>query len=183
MKKETANNILAGSAALGVVITAITALFIANQALIMREQVEIMHRSSRAPFESNLQDRIMKVCADFSYYADHARSRVTFWSSVKRKEPSAAHFKLNEREIYSDALTALFELGPKIDQIKFFSEGKSSDKLRSLESRITEFQLYLLNEKANEQEEKNILEWWDERVGFIKKRCRSVLTGNLKGLL
>ena len=183
MNQDTVNKILAGSSILTVVIMAFTVFFIANQARIMREQAEIMHMSSRAPFESNLQDRIMKVCADFSYYADHARSRVTFWSSVKRKEASVAQFKLNEREIYSAALTALFELGPKIDQIEFFSEGKSSEKLRSLESRITEFQLYLLNEKANEQEEKNILEWWDERVGFIKKRCRSVLTGNLKGLL
>jgi hypothetical protein len=61
----------------------------------MREQAECMRLSSTAPFESNLQDRIINMCADFSYYADEARSSVTLWGSAKRNEPGVAQANLD----------------------------------------------------------------------------------------
>lgn len=183
MKQETANKILSISAVLSILIMSATAAFIGYQASLMREQAEYMHTSLKGPFQANLQDHIMNVCAEFAYHADYAKSRVTFWGSVKRNDPEVGHANLDERLIYSEAITALSDFRPKIEQVEFYAEGESLEKLNNLESRITDFQLYLLKETGGKEHEDNIVEWWDERVGFVKDRCREVLVGELQGLL
>ncbi len=92
--------------------------------MLMREQAELMRESASAPFQSNLQDRVISACADFTYHADRARAEVTLWGAVKRKNPGVMSAgKIDERQTFVDAVKSLVELRPKVQLLSFFSEG------------------------------------------------------------